>query len=90
MAPQRRPSARHQRHLPNGTKVTGVDDLRNVLVKERPRFTRTLIEQFLMPLGRDPDHRRRVLIADLITKLDADHHRFSTLITGVVTPVLIA
>jgi len=72
--------------LPSGEKLTGVDDLRTVLWKERPRFTRNLIEQFLLyALGRDRITADEVLIDDLVTKLNADNHRFSTLITGVIT-----
>ena len=72
--------------LPNGTKVTGVDDLRAVLWKERAKFSRTLVEQFLLyALGRDLITADEAVIAEVVGKLDADNHRFSTLITGVVT-----
>lgn len=72
--------------LPSGEKLTGMDDLRAVLWKERPRFMRNLVQQFLLyALGRDPITADEALIDDLVAKLDADNHRFSTLITGVVT-----
>ncbi len=71
--------------LPNGTRVTGVDDLRTVLIAERPRFTRTLVEQFLTyALGRDLITADEAVVSDLMAKLAADQHRFSTLISGVV------
>jgi len=74
--------------LPNGTKVAGVDDLRDVLWKERAKFSRTLVGQFLLyALGRDLISADEAVIADLVGKLEADNHRFSTLITGVVTSV---
>jgi hypothetical protein len=72
--------------LPSGEKLSGVDDLRAVLWKERPRFTRNLVEQFLLyALGRDRITADEALIDDLVAKLGSDNHRFSTLITGVVT-----
>lgn len=73
-------------NLPSGEKLTGVEDLRAVLWKERPRFVRNLVEQFLLyALGRDRITADEALIDDLVAKLDSDNHRFSTLITGVVT-----
>jgi hypothetical protein len=72
--------------LPSGEKLTGMDDLRAVLWKERPRFIRNLTEQFLLyALGRDAITADEAVIAELVSKLDADQYRFSTLITGVVT-----
>jgi hypothetical protein len=72
--------------LPSGEKLTGVDDLRAVLWKERPRFVRNLVDQFLLyALGRDRITADEALIDDLVAKLGTDNHRFSTLITGVVT-----
>lgn len=72
--------------LPSGEKLAGVDDLRAVLWKERSRFSRTLVEQFLLyALGRDLITADEALIDDLVAKLTTDNHRFSTLITGVVT-----
>jgi cytochrome c553 len=72
--------------LPSGEKLSGVADLREVLWKERPRFVRNLVEQFLLyALGRDRITADEALIDDLVTKLGTDNHRFSTLITGVVT-----
>ena len=72
--------------LPSGEKLAGVDDLRAVLWKERPRFSRTLVEQFLLyALARDRITAHEALIDELVAKLDSDNHRFSTLITGVVT-----
>jgi hypothetical protein len=72
--------------LPNGTKVTGVADLRAVLWQERAKFTNTLVEQFLLyALGRDLITADQAVIAELVTKLEADNHRFSTLIAGVAT-----
>ncbi|HEX3132497.1 MAG TPA: DUF1592 domain-containing protein [Planctomycetota bacterium] len=72
--------------LPSGQKIAGVDDLRTVLWKERPRFSHNLVEQFLLyALGRDQILADEALIADLVSKLDTDNHRFSTLVTGVVT-----
>jgi hypothetical protein len=72
--------------LPSGEKLTGIADLREVLWKERPRFVRNLVQQFLLyALGRDPITADEALIDDLVARLAADNHRFSTLITGVVT-----
>lgn len=72
--------------LPSGEKLAGMDDLRAVLWKERPRFMRNLVQQFLLyALGRDPITADEALIDELVARLGADNHRFSTLITGVVT-----
>jgi hypothetical protein len=72
--------------LPNGTKVTGATDLRAILWQDRARFTNTLAEQFLLyALGRDLITADQVVIGELVARLEADNHRFSTLITGVVT-----
>ena len=72
--------------LPTGEKITGASDLRTILWKNRNQVMRTLISQFLLyATGRDLITADEVVVQDVLTRLDADGHRFSSLIIGIVT-----
>jgi hypothetical protein len=77
--------------LPTGEKITGANDLRTILWKNRNQVMRTLVSEFLLyATGRDLITADEVVVQDVLTRLNADGHRFSSLIMGVVnsTPFL--
>ncbi len=72
--------------LPTGEKMTGANDLRTILWKNRSQVMRTLVSQFLLyATGRDLITADEVVVQDVLARLDADGHRFSSLIMGIVT-----
>jgi hypothetical protein len=78
--------------LPNGEKITGANDLRAIIWKERNQVMANLCRQFLMyAIGRDLITADEIVINDVLARLDGDGHRFSSLIMGVVnsTPFLL-
>ena len=66
--------------------MTGANDLRTILWKNRSQVMRTLVSQFLLyATGRDLITADEVVVQDVLARLDADGHRFSSLIMGIVT-----
>lgn len=67
--------------LPTGEKLTGVDDLKQVIVARQDDFTRNLTEQMLTyALGRELSDNDDCHVQQIVAQLKADDHRFSTLI----------
>jgi hypothetical protein len=73
--------------LPDGTPITGPDDLRRALV-DRPdrQFVQALTENLLTyALGRTLDHRDMPTVRRIVRQAAADDYRFASIVSGVVS-----
>ena len=73
--------------LPDGTPITGPDDLRRALV-DRPdhQFVQALTENLLTyALGRSLDYRDMPTVRRIVRQAAADNHRFKGIVLGVVS-----
>src|SRR5687768_3655111 len=73
--------------LPDGTKVTGPEDLRRTLV-DRPdhQFVQALTENLMTyALGRSLDYRDMPTVRRVVRDAAADKYRFKAIVLGVVT-----
>ena len=72
--------------LPNGLKLTGIDDLRRILTEQRrDDFVRCLTEKMLtFALGRGLEYYDRCAVTAIVDRLKANNYRFSELVTGIV------
>jgi hypothetical protein len=71
--------------LPDGTQVTGPDDLRAALMREPEQFVRTFTERFLMyALGRTIDYRDMPAVRKIVREAAKKDYRFSELVWQVV------
>jgi len=69
----------------DGTKLNGVADLRNALVKYSPQFVRVATEKLMIyALGRGTEYYDMPLVRAIVHSAENDKYRFSTLVTGVV------
>ena len=72
--------------LPDGTELRGLDDLRNYLAgQRRDAFVRHFCRKLLgYALGRGIQLSVEPLLDDMMTKLAADHYRFSIAVESIV------
>jgi hypothetical protein len=73
--------------LPDGTSITGPEDLRRALV-DRPdhQFVQALTENLLTyALGRSLDYRDMPTVRRIVRQAAADNYRFKTIVLGVVS-----
>jgi mono/diheme cytochrome c family protein len=73
--------------LPDGTPITGPDDLRRALV-DRPdhQFVQALTENLLTyALGRSLEYRDMPTVRRIVRQAAADNYRFKSIVLGVVT-----
>jgi hypothetical protein len=71
--------------LVDGTKLNGVADLRNALVKYLPQFVRVVTEKLMIyALGRGTEYYDMPLVRSIVHSADKDKDRFSSLVIGVV------
>jgi len=72
--------------LTDGTKINGVVDLRNALLKYKPQFARTIAEKLLTyALGRGVEDQDMPVVRAIVRNAERDNYRFSALIEGIVT-----
>jgi hypothetical protein len=72
--------------LPDGTPVSGPDDLRNALLKKPEQFVQTFTERFLTyALGRTLDYRDMPAVRKIVRESAKDDYRFSSLVWNIVT-----
>jgi len=72
--------------LPDGTKITGLDDLREALVK-RPdhQFVHAFTENLLTyALGRSLDYHDMPTVRRIVRQAAADDYRFKSIVSGVI------
>lgn len=71
--------------LADGTKITGVGDLKQVLRARQSQFVRNLSSQMLVyALGRNLEYRDELTLAELGETLEREQYRFSALVRGIV------
>jgi hypothetical protein len=71
--------------LPDGTKITGPDDLRQALVDRSDQFVQTLTEQLMSyALGRHVDHRDMPVVRQIVRHAAADDYRFAAIVSQIV------
>jgi hypothetical protein len=71
--------------LVDGTKIDGVLDLRNALLRYKPQFARTITEKLLTyALGRGVEYQDMPAVRAIVRNAAGDDYRFSTLVEGIV------
>jgi hypothetical protein len=71
--------------LPDGTPVSGPDDLREALLRNPEQFVQTFTERFLMyALGRTVDYRDMPAVRKIVREAAKKDYRFSELVWQVV------
>jgi Protein of unknown function (DUF1588)/Protein of unknown function (DUF1585) len=71
--------------LPSGEQFTGVQELKQVVLRHRDQFVRNLAEQMLTyALGRELEDCDDGAVSAIVTNLRKNDYRFSALVTGVV------
>jgi hypothetical protein len=72
--------------LPDGTSITGPEDLRKALVAQPDRFVQTLSENlFTYALGRSVDYRDMPTVRGIVRKAATDNYRFESIVLGIVS-----
>jgi hypothetical protein len=71
--------------LTDGTKIDGVVDLRNALLRYSPQFARTVTEKLLTyALGRGVEYRDMPVVRAIVRDAARNNYRFSALVEGIV------
>jgi mono/diheme cytochrome c family protein len=71
--------------LTDGTKINGVVDLRNALVRYSPQFVRTVTEKLLTyALGRGVEYEDMPVVRSIVGDAAQNDYRFSALLMGIV------
>jgi hypothetical protein len=71
--------------LPDGTRLTGPDDLRRALASRSEQFTQTLTERLMAyALGRHIDHRDMPTVRHIARNAAKDQYRFGSIVTQIV------
>jgi hypothetical protein len=72
--------------LPDGTPVSGPDDLRNALMKHPENFVQTFTERLLMyALGRTTDYRDMRAVRKIVHESKRDDWKFDSIVWQIVT-----
>ncbi len=72
--------------LPDGTHLSGPDDLRRALAARGDQFTQTLTERLMTyALGRPVDYRDMPTVRRIVRKAAKDNYRFASIVTQIVT-----
>src|SRR5687767_13715524 len=71
--------------LPNGTEFSTPAELKVLLQRDLPEFTRNLTEKMLTyARGRGLERYDRVVVRDIVTKIEKSEYRFQTMIREIV------
>jgi hypothetical protein len=71
--------------LPDGTKIAGPADLKNVILSRRFEFVSTVIEKLMTyGMGRGTEYYDQPVIRDILRDTAADGHRWSSVIQAIV------
>ena len=71
--------------LTDGTRLNGVVELRQALLRYSPQFVRTLTEKLLTyALGRGVDYPDMPVVRSIVREAAANNNRFSSLVLGIV------
>ncbi len=72
--------------LPDGTSISGMQDLRQALVARSDMFVQTLTENLMIyALGRPVDYRDMPTVRDIVRKAAADDYRFESIVYNIVS-----
>ena len=72
-------------YLVDGSKLSGVKDMREALVRYSPQFVRVIAEKLLIyGLGRGTEYTDMPLVRQIVRDAEKNDYRFSTLVLGVV------
>jgi hypothetical protein len=71
--------------MPDGTKLNGPDDLRNVLLANPNQFVQTLTEKLMTyALGRVTDYHDMPIVRGIVRDAAKDDYRFSSIVLHIV------
>jgi hypothetical protein len=71
--------------LPDGTKLTGPDDLRRALMAHPERFVQTVTVQLMTyALGRPVDYRDMPVVRQIVRESAKDNYRFASIVGQIV------
>jgi hypothetical protein len=71
--------------LPDGTKISGPDDLRKALIAHPDQFVQTLTEKLMTyALGRTVGYRDMPTVRGIVSDVAKDNYRFSKLVMDIV------
>jgi mono/diheme cytochrome c family protein len=71
--------------MPDGTKINGVDDLRNALTANPEQFVQTLTEKLMTyGLGRTVEYRDMPTVRRIVRDAAKDNYRFDTIVMDIV------
>jgi Protein of unknown function (DUF1592)/Protein of unknown function (DUF1588)/Protein of unknown function (DUF1585)/Protein of unknown function (DUF1587)/Protein of unknown function (DUF1595) len=71
--------------LPDGTRITGPDDLRRALLAHPEQFVQTVTEQLMTyALGRPLDYRDMPVVRQIVRNAARDQYRFASIVSQVV------
>src|SRR5690606_25629024 len=71
--------------LPDGTQITGPDDLREALLARSDQFVQTITAQLMgYALGRHLDHRDMPVVRRIARDAAKDDYRFASLVSQIV------
>jgi hypothetical protein len=71
--------------LPDGTRLSGPDDLRRALAAHSGQFVQTLTEQLMTyALGRPVDYRDMPVVRAIVRNAAKDNYRFASIVSQVV------
>jgi hypothetical protein len=72
--------------LPDGTAVSGPDDLRDALVKRPEWFVQAFTENlFEYALGRSLHYRDMPTVREIVSEAESDDYRFESIVLGIVS-----
>jgi hypothetical protein len=72
--------------LPDGTPISGPEDLRQALIARPDRFVQAFTENLLTyALGRSLDYRDMPTVRRIVREAAADDYRFESIVLGVIT-----
>ena len=72
--------------LPDGTSISGMQDLRQALVARSDMFVQTLTENLMIyALGRPVDYRDMPTVREIVRKAAADDYRFESIVYNIVS-----
>ncbi|MEJ0100020.1 MAG: DUF1592 domain-containing protein [Pseudomonadota bacterium] len=71
--------------LPDGTRITGPDDLRKALVARPAQLVQTITEQLMAyALGRPVDYRDMPVVRQIVRNAAQDNYRFASIVSQIV------
>jgi uncharacterized protein DUF1592/uncharacterized protein DUF1588/uncharacterized protein DUF1585/uncharacterized protein DUF1587/uncharacterized protein DUF1595/cytochrome c len=71
--------------LTDGSKINGVNELRQALLRYSPQFVRTFTEKLMTyALGRGVDYQDMPVVRSIVRESAAGHYRFSSIVLGIV------